>query len=720
VAKLDEATAIDILGGGAGIRCRGRLELGPAAPLPLDQILGRLTEPNLDIHVNHYSRVDPRTGKHFFEITPFISPAASSTATSRRRPMPRTARSAPRWSSPVRITPIRDARPALGWIIVCYVLVGVQPAPTIPGVAEEVRKFKHLRPYSPWYLQGEVTAKVNVPSRQILYAERCSRPTSCGTRRSRIRWHCWTSGKCFDTPGIGVGRAGPGSRRNRGSGPLPRHLRESRAARFTPAQLIGLLRDGPIAEGPQAVVKLVSDGGPTMEIPRQLNDLATAGSLARVRHGTSPAEHRDRQTGPAASRGQLSEARPALRGLPRVAATGDRRPVAPAASPTSFRGCGCRAGPSPRGRSRPGRSVILYGPTVAHLIHERANHAERTNYGAESGLPAGDGLRGPEGPVAAPATANPATERKRRAVATAVSRRSVSTSDSGGAAPGRPPCGRPRRGAVRRRPGYTAVRLGMTRPSPNSSSCRCHWGVRDLSGNIAGHHPGQLPWGQPARIRPEVSMNTQSSAIPITTAAAPLTPRRGCAASDGSHHLGHFDADQAGSPSPPPVDLLTVARAEALFASDLPTESRPTRTVATRANRACVHRHGGIRGCAAAVAFAYGDSPEIAASRMRWARDVAQAVFDHKPRSDPTEKPRDEPTAIVEVRYATERTRHDHRRFARTEGAPRVEPSPEPSSHPAPRRPADHAGRLRCPDRRGRRRSSAFRQTRELLRGRNL
>ncbi len=68
VAKLAEATVVDILGGGAGIRCRGWLELGPAAPLPLDRILGRLTEPNLDLHVNHYSRRDPHTGMRFFQL----------------------------------------------------------------------------------------------------------------------------------------------------------------------------------------------------------------------------------------------------------------------------------------------------------------------------------------------------------------------------------------------------------------------------------------------------------------------------------------------------------------------------------------------------------------------------------------------------------------------------------------------------------------------------
>ena len=115
--------------------------------------------------------------------------------------------------------------------------------------------------------------------------------------------------------------------------------------RFTPAQLMGLLRDGPVAEGPQAVVKLISDGEATTEIPRQLNDLAAAGRRPEwVR--TAEAADAWRECAMArlllntvtGKRALLRAADNYLRlGLPfgdflGVAATGDRRPVAPAAT----------------------------------------------------------------------------------------------------------------------------------------------------------------------------------------------------------------------------------------------------------------------------------------------------------------------------------------------------------------------------------------------------
>jgi hypothetical protein len=115
--------------------------------------------------------------------------------------------------------------------------------------------------------------------------------------------------------------------------------------RFTPAQLMGLLRDGPVAEGPQAVVKLVSDGEATTEVPRQLNDLAAAG---RRPEWIPTAEAADAWRECAMARlllntvtGKRALLRAAdnylLLGLPfgdflGVAATGDRRPVAPAAA----------------------------------------------------------------------------------------------------------------------------------------------------------------------------------------------------------------------------------------------------------------------------------------------------------------------------------------------------------------------------------------------------
>ena len=47
----------------------------------------------------------------------------------------------------------------------------------------------------------------------------------------------------------------------------------------------------------------------------------------------------------------------------------------------------------------------------------------------------------------------------------------------------------------------------------------------------------------------------------------------------------------------------------------------------TAAVRSAVLTHGGVRGCAEAVGAAYGDYPETAAARMRWARQVIESVY---------------------------------------------------------------------------------------------
>ena len=56
-----------------------------------------------------------------------------------------------------------------------------------------------------------------------------------------------------------------------------------------------------------------------------------------------------------------------------------------------------------------------------------------------------------------------------------------------------------------------------------------------------------------------------------------------------------------------PTDALTAARAEALFASDVPMHSTLTRDEFRAAVRDALLRHHGVRGCAAEVAGAYGD-----------------------------------------------------------------------------------------------------------------
>ncbi len=74
------------------------------------------------------------------------------------------------------------------------------------------------------------------------------------------------------------------------------------------------------------------------------------------------------------------------------------------------------------------------------------------------------------------------------------------------------------------------------------------------------------------------------------------------------------------------TDPLLAARAEALFTSAISASSRPSRAEVDDAIRHALAWYGGVRGCVAEVAFAYGEHPETAASRMRWARSVVEAV----------------------------------------------------------------------------------------------
>ena len=64
------------------------------------------------------------------------------------------------------------------------------------------------------------------------------------------------------------------------------------------------------------------------------------------------------------------------------------------------------------------------------------------------------------------------------------------------------------------------------------------------------------------------------------------------------------------------------ARAEALFASPLQPSDEPSGWRVRRAIAAATATYG-VAGCAARVAQAYGEQPETAAARMRWARAAA-------------------------------------------------------------------------------------------------
>ena len=72
--------------------------------------------------------------------------------------------------------------------------------------------------------------------------------------------------------------------------------------------------------------------------------------------------------------------------------------------------------------------------------------------------------------------------------------------------------------------------------------------------------------------------------------------------------------------------MITAARAEAIFVSTLSVDDRPTPAEIEAAIRHAIRTHGGSRAIAGDVAAAYGDYPETAPARMRWARRIVEGM----------------------------------------------------------------------------------------------
>ena len=74
-------------------------------------------------------------------------------------------------------------------------------------------------------------------------------------------------------------------------------------------------------------------------------------------------------------------------------------------------------------------------------------------------------------------------------------------------------------------------------------------------------------------------------------------------------------------------DALTAARATALFVSGLSSTEQPSRTQVEAAIKNALQSRGGTRGCAAEMAAAFGDYPEVAVRRMCWARGTIESLY---------------------------------------------------------------------------------------------
>ena len=87
-----------------------------------------------------------------------------------------------------------------------------------------------------------------------------------------------------------------------------------------------------------------------------------------------------------------------------------------------------------------------------------------------------------------------------------------------------------------------------------------------------------------------------------------------------------------------PYDLsISAARTGALFASPLQRSDEPSARQIRQAIATAIGAHG-VRGCAAHVAQAYGEHPETALTRMRWALTAVASAFGGS-RAEPTHAP---------------------------------------------------------------------------------
>lgn len=151
LAADDDADAEAITRGGQGIRCNWWRHAGQPAP---EDVENRLRPQALHDHIHQYASAGP--------LTPFISLTAGSVERDR---LARINRLLTAEEVALRFATDWGRRP--GYLFHCWVLVGLKPAVAVQAVAEEVRELHSYTDWSDFQLEGEITAKLLVPSHQI-------------------------------------------------------------------------------------------------------------------------------------------------------------------------------------------------------------------------------------------------------------------------------------------------------------------------------------------------------------------------------------------------------------------------------------------------------------------------------------------------------------------------------------------------------------------------
>lgn len=146
---ISKAEAFDIVSSQRGILSNWWRTKGSITPT---EIAAVLTDINLDRHLHQYDL--------YGQVTPFISLSCGSVVWSEH--------SIDEYSAiDTALGFATDWNTSSGAVFYCWVEVAMNPSVEVVHLAEEVRNLNTYRRWSPFIDEGEVTAKVHIPSNQI-------------------------------------------------------------------------------------------------------------------------------------------------------------------------------------------------------------------------------------------------------------------------------------------------------------------------------------------------------------------------------------------------------------------------------------------------------------------------------------------------------------------------------------------------------------------------
>lgn len=152
----DDAVADNILLN-SGIICNWWRKVRTISPV---EVRARLTERNLLWHLSHYDEPDPTEGNEpFSEHTPFISTTAGAIE---RDPL--TASNIFHDPFAIALDFATDAGTRSGYIFYGYVFTLGKKSVPLQYFSEEVRELNIYTDYLEYQLEGEITAKISIPS----------------------------------------------------------------------------------------------------------------------------------------------------------------------------------------------------------------------------------------------------------------------------------------------------------------------------------------------------------------------------------------------------------------------------------------------------------------------------------------------------------------------------------------------------------------------------